>query len=56
MDSYSNSSFAITTMAVGVLTGVKIVNWLGAMWGGQIQLMTAILFLIGFLFEFLMGA
>ena len=29
MTSYANSFFAITTMAVGVPTGIKIFNWLG---------------------------
>ncbi len=37
MNSYANSFFTITTMAVGVPTGIKIFNWLGTMWGGRIQ-------------------
>src|SRR5215467_6258575 len=37
MNSYANSFFAITTMAVGVPTGIKIFNWLGTIWGGKIQ-------------------
>src|SRR5579862_3077825 len=37
MSSYANSFFTITTMAVGVPTGIKIFNWIGTMWGGKIQ-------------------
>jgi cytochrome c oxidase subunit I len=55
MNSYANSFFAITTMAVGVPTGIKIFNWLGTMWGGRIQFRTPMLFSIGFLFQFLIA-
>src|SRR5260370_2280106 len=55
MNSYANSFFAITTMAVGVPTGIKIFNWLGTMWGGRIQFKTPMLFCVGFLFQFLIA-
>ena len=55
MNSYANSFFAITTMAVGVPTGIKIFNWLGTMWGGRIQFKTPMLFAIGFLGQFLIA-
>src|SRR5260221_742471 len=55
MHSYANSFFTITTMAVGVPTGIKIFNWLGTMWGGKIQFKTPMLFSIGFLFQFLIA-
>src|SRR4029079_4766446 len=55
MNSYANSFFAITTMAVGVPTGIKIFNWIGTMWGGHIQFKTPMLFFIGFLFQFLIA-
>jgi cytochrome c oxidase subunit I len=55
MSSYANSFFAITTMAVGVPTGIKIFNWLATMWGGRIQLHTPMLFAIAFLFQFLVA-
>jgi cytochrome c oxidase subunit I len=35
MASYSNAFFALTTMAVGIPTGIKIFNWLGTMWSGR---------------------
>src|SRR4030088_3251159 len=55
MNSYANSFFMITTMAVGVPTGIKIFNWIGTMWGGKIELKTPMLFCIGFLFQFLIA-
>ena len=55
MNSYANSFFAITTMAVGVPTGIKIFNWLGTMWGGKIQFRAPMMFCIGFLFQFLIA-
>jgi cytochrome c oxidase subunit 1 len=55
MSSYANSFFAITTMAVGIPTGIKIFNWLGTMWGGRIQFKTPMLFAIAFLFQFLIA-
>jgi cytochrome c oxidase subunit 1 len=55
MNSYANSFFAITTMAVGVPTGIKIFNWIGTMWGGRIQFKTPMLFSIGFLGQFLIA-
>jgi cytochrome c oxidase subunit I len=51
MNSYANSFFTLTTMAVGVPTGIKIFNWIGTMWGGRIQFKTPMLFSIGFLFN-----
>ena len=55
MNSYANSFFAITTMAVGIPTGIKIFNWLGTMWGGKIIFKTPMLFCLGFLFQFLIA-
>jgi len=55
MNSYANSFFALTTMVVGVPTGIKIFNWIGTMWGGQLQFKTPLLFCIGFLFQFLIA-
>src|SRR5260370_12070695 len=55
MNSYANSFFTITSMVVGVPTGIKIFNWLGTMWGGKIRFKTPMLFCIGFLFQFLIA-
>jgi cytochrome c oxidase subunit 1 len=55
MTSYANSFFTISTMAVGVPTGIKIFNWIGTMWGGKIQFKAPMLFCIAFLFQFLIA-
>jgi cytochrome c oxidase subunit 1 len=55
MSSYANSFFTITSMVIGIPTGIKIFNWLGTMWGGRIQFKTAMLFCIAFLFQFLIA-
>jgi len=55
MSSASNTFFAISTMLVGVPTGMKIFNWIGTMWGGKIQFKVPMLFCIGFLFQFLIA-
>ena len=55
MNSYANSFFAITSMVVGIPTGIKIFNWCGTMWGGRIQFRTPMLFAIAFLFQFLIA-
>jgi len=55
MTSNANAFFALSTMAVGVPTGIKIFNWLGTMWGGKIEFKTPMLFCIAFLFQFLIA-
>ena len=37
MNSYANTFFTISTMVVGIPTGIKIFNWLGTMWGGKLD-------------------
>jgi cytochrome c oxidase subunit I len=51
----ANSAFTISTMLIAVPTGVKIFNWIGTMWGGSIDLNTAMLFSIGFIALFIVG-
>jgi cytochrome c oxidase subunit 1 len=55
MASYSNAFFVLTTMAVGIPTGIKIFNWLGTMWGGEIHYDVPMMFCLGFLFQFLIA-
>src|SRR5713101_4098313 len=55
MTSMGNTFFAISTMLVGVPTGIKIFNWIGTMWGGKIRFATPMLFSIGFLAQFLIS-
>ena len=51
----ANSVFTITTMAIGIPTGIKIFNWLGTMWKGSIILNTPMLFALGFVVMFTIG-
>jgi cytochrome c oxidase subunit 1 len=55
MSSYGNSFFVITTMIVGIPTGIKIFNWIGTMWGGKIQFKAPMVFCVAFLFQFLIA-
>ena len=55
MSATSNTFFAVSTMLVGVPTGIKIFNWIGTMWGGKIRFDTPMLFCLGFLFQFLIA-
>ena len=51
----ANSVFTLTTMAIGIPTGIKIFNWLGTMWKGSIILNTPMLFALGFVVMFTIG-
>jgi cytochrome c oxidase subunit 1 len=55
MTSVSNAFFTLSTMIVGVPTGIKIFNWIATLWGGRIRFTTPMLFCIGFLFQFLIA-
>ena len=47
--------FMYATLLVAVPTGVKIFNWLGTMWQGELTFETPMLFAVGFIFVFLLG-
>ena len=51
MTSVSNAFFVLSTMMVGIPTGIKIFNWLATMWGGKIRFATPMLFATGFCFS-----
>ncbi len=51
----ANIFFSAMTMLIALPTGVKIFNWTATMWGGAIQLTTAMLFAIAFLIQFVIG-
>jgi cytochrome c oxidase subunit I len=53
MTSVGNAFFALSTMMVGIPTGIKIFNWVATMWGGKIRFATPMLFCTAFLFQFL---
>lgn len=51
----SVSAFAIATMFIAVPTGVKILNWLGTLWGGSLRFTTSMLFAVGVIAMFTIG-
>ena len=55
MTSVENAFFVLSTMLVGIPTGIKLFNWLATMWGGKIRFATPMLFCTGFLFQFLIA-
>ncbi|GAA5502749.1 cytochrome c oxidase polypeptide I+III [Deinococcus xinjiangensis] len=48
-------AFMVATLVVAVPTGVKIFNLIGTLWGGRIIMKTPTYWLLGFLFNFLIG-
>jgi len=55
MGATADTIFALTTMLIGIPTGVKIFNWIATMWGGQIRFATAMKFAIGLIALFTIG-
>jgi cytochrome c oxidase subunit 1 len=47
--------FSLSTMAIAIPTGVKIINWTLTMWGGKLRFTTAMLFANGLIVEFTIG-
>lgn len=55
MTSVTNAFFVLSTMLVGIPTGIKIFNWIATIWGGRIRFQTPMLFCLGFLYQFLIA-
>ena len=51
----ANAAFSLSTMFIAVPTGIKIFNWLGTLWGGDIRFKTPLLFAVGFVSMFIIG-
>jgi cytochrome c oxidase subunit 1 len=47
--------FSIMSLLIAVPTGIKIFNWIGTMWRGELWFTTAMLMALGFLITFLIG-
>lgn len=50
-----NAIFGITTMIIGIPTGVKIFNWLFTMYQGRIHFTSPMIWFMGFVFLFTIG-
>src|SRR5437879_2299022 len=55
MSAGANTFFVLSTMAIGVPTGIKIMNWMATMWGGKMRFEAPMLFCVAFLFQFLVA-
>jgi cytochrome c oxidase subunit 1 len=53
MSPAANTFFVWSSMTVGIFTGIKIFNWIATIWGGKVHFTVAMMFAIGFLFQFL---
>jgi len=47
--------FSAMSLLIAVPTGIKMFNWIGSMWRGQVWFSTAMLMAIGFVITFLIG-
>jgi cytochrome c oxidase subunit 1 len=55
MGAIADTVFGLTTLLIGIPTGVKIFNWIFTMWGGSIRFTTAMKFAIGLVAMFTIG-
>jgi cytochrome c oxidase subunit I len=51
----ANPFFAAMSFLIAVPTGIKFFNWIGTMWRGQLTFPTPMLFVLGFMLNFLLG-
>lgn len=47
--------FMFATMVIAVPTGIKVFSWVATLWGGKLQLNSALLFAMGFVSMFVIG-
>jgi cytochrome c oxidase subunit I len=55
MGPIADTLFAVTTMLIGIPTGVKIFNWIFTMWGGDVRFSVAMKFAIALVALFTIG-
>ncbi|HEY7477064.1 MAG TPA: cytochrome c oxidase subunit I [Actinomycetota bacterium] len=51
----ANTAFGVSTAIIAVPTGIKIFNWMGTMYGGDIRFRSAMLFTVGGVVMFVIG-
>ncbi|MHC4547416.1 MAG: cytochrome c oxidase subunit I [Planctomycetota bacterium] len=55
MNPYLGTGFMISTMMIALPSAVKVFNWLGTLWGGQIRFTAAMCFACAFVGMFIIG-
>jgi cytochrome c oxidase subunit I len=55
MGTMATAAFSLMTMAIAVPTGVKMFNWIGTLWNGQLQMRVPMMFALGFMWMFMIG-
>ncbi|MEX0989008.1 MAG: cytochrome c oxidase subunit I [Actinomycetota bacterium] len=55
MGPVANTAFGISTMIIAIPTGVKIFNWMGTIWKGDIRFASPMLFALGAVAMFVIG-
>jgi cytochrome c oxidase subunit 1 len=55
MDPRLGTGFMIATIMIALPSAVKVFNWLGTIWNGNLQLTSAMLFALGFVSLFIIG-
>jgi len=55
MNPYLGMTFMVSTMLIALPSAVKVFNWLGTVWGGQVQFTTPMLFALSFVAMFIIG-
>ena len=48
-------TFMVSTMMIALPSAIKVFNWLGTIWGGNIQFTTPMLFALSFVSMFIIG-
>ena len=51
----ANTAFGISTAIIAVPTGIKIFNWMGTLYGGDLRFDSPMLFAIGAIMMFVIG-
>ena len=51
----ANTAFGITTAIIAIPTGIKIFNWMGTMYGGDLRFHSPMLFIVGAVMMFVIG-